>query len=557
MKGLIVSSLVFLIFAFIFVSCSTQPEKMPNQPNVSPAIPAIPDTTIKVTTTQPPLTHQNPILLQDKFVLQYYLEEEVDSSEWPSERFPLLRGCVYLSESLYIAEFEPIEVVLDATCPLSIGVGDNPDDTLQYLMVPSLQHPEQNPNDIIEWEFIRDKLPEAKTEFQRKGELWSSTLRLVPFPSMYYQILVVNTSNRPQEVGLTVLLIKEESGIQPDTTPSIPRSETPIEQPILSDLMPKSSVNLIAFVSDMDDDNGEIYTMDAQGLKQTRLTNDDLVDFLPSWSPDASKIAFISMIDLKRSICVMDSNGNNRTVLASGSNDSDELYPVWSPDGRSVLFNSCIDGDYEIYRVILDDGTIHQLTSNVVSSDVHPSWSPDGSEIAFASNREGTVQIYLMQPDGTGQRKITDSSGQKIAPAWSPDGEEILFYEITDLQSGIRTIYTIHPDGTGLTQLTKEGLVIYQPRWSPDSSKIAFVSKLDSKAFLFVMNSDGSNLVRLASIDTMYNQSPFSWSPDNERIAFSTYEPKYYNIYIIDIDASNLKNITASSANDFCPEWSP
>ena len=52
--------------------------------------------------------------------------------------------------------------------------------------------------------------------------------------------------------------------------------------------------------------------------------------------------------------------------------------------------------------------------------------------IAFTSSRDGDVEIYLMNPDGTGQRRLTNSPGSDSQPSWSPDGTRIAFTSLRD-----------------------------------------------------------------------------------------------------------------------------
>src|SRR5205823_5669879 len=97
----------------------------------------------------------------------------------------------------------------------------------------------------------------------------------------------------------------------------------------------------IAFVSTRDG-NPEIYTMDADGSHQTRLTNHSARDLFPSWSPDGTKIAFQSDRDKfggvqesQPNIFVMDADGSNVTQLTTSGN---ALQPDWSPDGTKIAY---------------------------------------------------------------------------------------------------------------------------------------------------------------------------------------------------------------------------
>ena len=80
------------------------------------------------------------------------------------------------------------------------------------------------------------------------------------------------------------------------------------------------------------------------------------------------------------------------------------------------------DGNAEIYVMNADGSGQRRLTRNTVG-DRHPVWSPDGRRIAFESN----WQVNVMNADGSGQRRLTRNGGRNFAPAWSPDGQQIAF----------------------------------------------------------------------------------------------------------------------------------
>ena len=169
----------------------------------------------------------------------------------------------------------------------------------------------------------------------------------------------------------------------------------------------------------------EIYVMNADGTAQTRVTiSPKSDDWNPSWSPDGSRIAFVSKRNGISEIYVINADGSEPMRLTF--NKSRDWDSTWSPDGSKIAFASRRDADFEIYVMNADGSEPTRLTHNNVP-DWNPTWSPDGSKIAFASERDGNSEIYAMNADGTNQINLTQSKSVDTRPSWSPDGSKIAF----------------------------------------------------------------------------------------------------------------------------------
>jgi hypothetical protein len=155
--------------------------------------------------------------------------------------------------------------------------------------------------------------------------------------------------------------------------------------------------------------------MNSDGSEQTRLTSDDTIVDVPAWSPDGTKIVFVSRRDVNLNIHVMNADGSGQTRITN--NDVQDVDPDWSPDGTKIAYSS-LKTSWGIYVMNLDGSGGTRLT-NTNANSFAPAWSPDGTEIAFDSNHrsEGAL-IYVMNADGSGQTFLTGI--EYVSPDWSP-----------------------------------------------------------------------------------------------------------------------------------------
>ena len=140
------------------------------------------------------------------------------------------------------------------------------------------------------------------------------------------------------------------------------------------------------------------------------------------------------------------------------------------------------------------------------------SWAPSGNWITFSGARKGerNVGIYVVRPNSTGLKRLTSRKWEAQYPAWSPDGEKIAFASGRDEDE---EIYVMNADGTEQKRLTDiPGPDHWPPTWSPDNTRIAFTSDgTQDNSEIYVMNADGSGLTKLTD-DPAYDTFP-AWRP--------------------------------------------
>ena len=277
----------------------------------------------------------------------------------------------------------------------------------------------------------------------------------------------------------------------------------------------------VVFASNRDGD-WDIYSMDVNGDNLLQLTDHPASDEYPACSPDGKRIAFTSDRGVTHDLYVMDSDGNN--VIRLTHDNFFESRPSWSPDGMRIAFSAFrfVVGNSEIYAMDADGTNLTRLAKHEFH-DVVPSWSPDGSKIAFVSMRDGGFNtprhIFVMNADGTERRNLTADTQltDSFNPSWSPDGSKIAFNSRRNFRGN--DIFVIATEGEELERLTDRQGASRSPVYSPDGTKIAFVSKRGGGYNIYLMDINGSNVVKLTRDPHGTDNVKPSWLPPSGAFA--------------------------------------
>jgi len=181
-------------------------------------------------------------------------------------------------------------------------------------------------------------------------------------------------------------------------------------------------------------DKGGLRIMKVDGSGDKALTS-IASDRNPRFSPDGTKILF-SNID-HNVLVTINRDGSGRKDVGQGK------YPDWSPDGSRIVYQGCVGGGRCGLIVANADGANPaQITTD--ANDTMPRWRY--GNVAFMSSRDGNFEIYVINPDGTWLRRITNNPATDIMPVWDPDGVRLAFRSDRD---GDRAVYTTSGIGGG------------------------------------------------------------------------------------------------------------
>ncbi|KYG66869.1 translocation protein TolB [Bdellovibrio bacteriovorus] len=264
-------------------------------------------------------------------------------------------------------------------------------------------------------------------------------------------------------------------------------------------------------------DTKEIYVMDWDGANVDQVSSHRTISISPAWSPDGKKIAYTSYV---------------RRVGAKFKN-ADMLLLDLSSGRRSLVS----------YRQGINSGA---------------AFSPDGRHIYLTVSQGTNPDIYKMTLDGDLAAKITNgpAGAMNVEPATAADGR-IAF---SSDRAGRPMIYTADSSGNNVKRITFAGVFNSSPSWSPDGKKIAFAGQSDNNFDIFVMNADGTGMIRLTSAKKpngkmSSNEDP-SFSPDGRFVMYTSDRTGKNQIYISTVDGTEERRVTNDNHNYYKPKWS-
>lgn len=288
----------------------------------------------------------------------------------------------------------------------------------------------------------------------------------------------------------------------------------------------------------------------AQSLRVTghKIADDIYEKLLGVRGAFATRIAYVTKVGREYRLEVADSDGEG-THVALRSNEP-IISPAWSPDGTKVAYVSFENKKPVVY---VQNLTTRQRTivANYKGSNSAPAWSPDGSKLAVALSRDGLTQVYIVNADGTGLRRLTNTYGIDTEPQFSADGQSVYF---TSDRSGGPQIYRMSVSGGEAQRVTFNGSYNISPRVSPDGKTLAYISRREGRFQLYALDLTNGQEMRIS--DTVKDESP-SFSPNGKYIMYATEAGGRSALAVVSVDGRVRHRLTTQAGDIREPTWGP
>ena len=262
----------------------------------------------------------------------------------------------------------------------------------------------------------------------------------------------------------------------------------------------------------------------------------------------ATRIAYVKENRGARKFVLEIADADGEGMIPAVTSNEPIISPSWSPDGSKVAYVSFELRKPVIYVQDLVTGN-RKVIVNEKGSNSAPSWSPDGSKLTIALSKDGHTQVYSVGVDGSGLRRLSDSNGIDTEPHFSADGQSIYF---TSDRSGGPQVYKMSASGGAAQRVTFNGNYNISPRVSSDGKTLAWISQRDGGFSLYAMNLASGQELRLAEA-----ASEPSFSPNGKYVMYATKTGGRTSLAVVSVDGRVKTRLSTQAGNIREPNWGP
>ncbi|MGH9317523.1 MAG: protein kinase domain-containing protein [Thermoanaerobaculia bacterium] len=317
--------------------------------------------------------------------------------------------------------------------------------------------------------------------------------------------------------------------------------------------------------------NLDVVVQPLSGGEVIRVASTDADEAQPAWSPDGSRIAFVSARDhggrlgVALNVAPLEPYLNSKLgdifiVPALGGTPvklvEDAYYPAWSRDGKRVVFMADRKGQFDLWTVPAEGGTPTRLTKDP-DFDYQPAWSPDGKWVAYGSGPLGAAgfNVRVVAASGEAPIALTKDFGYVTRPAWSADGKSIFF---SGERNGILNAWQIpfagEPRPAEPSRLTLGQGQDANISASRDGKKLAFAAvRNEFNIWELTVGTGQLRPVTSGAGNPDYPQP----SPDGKTLLVQSNRSGQNAVWTVDLTGKFLSELTPGQGNQPVARWSP